>query len=80
MPFEQWVNISRLGGLPPQKPVLKAYEQRSAEVKHWLKESYPEIKDPAKREKAEIYWGDETGLRNDSQHERGYAPRGKRPQ
>lgn len=32
-----------------------------------------------KAEKAEIYWGDETGLRNDSQHERGYAPKGKTP-
>ena len=28
---------------------------------------------------AEIYWGDETGMRNDSQHERGYAPKGKTP-
>ncbi len=28
---------------------------------------------------AEIHWGDETGLRNDSQHGRSYAPRGKTP-
>ena len=28
---------------------------------------------------AEIYWGDETGLRNDCQHERGYTPKGKIP-
>jgi transposase len=33
----------------------------------------------AKIEKAEIHWGDETGLCNDSQHGRSYAPRGKTP-
>jgi len=66
-------------GFTPQKPLRKAYEQRPAEVKRWLKESYPEIKAQAKRENAEIYWGDETGLRNDCHHERGYAPKGKTP-
>ena len=30
-------------------------------------------------ENAEIFWGDETGLRNNCQHERGYAPKGKTP-
>ena len=68
-----------LWGFTPQKPLRKAYEQRPAEVKRWLKESYPEIKAQAKRENAEIYWGDETGLRNDCHHERGYAPKGKTP-
>jgi len=32
-----------------------------------------------KQEDAEIYWGDETGLRNDCKHERGYAPKDKTP-
>ena len=68
-----------LWGFTPQKPLRKAYEQRPAEVKRWLKGSYPEIKAQAKRENAEIYWGDETGLRNDCHHERGYAPKGKTP-
>ncbi len=48
-------------------------------VSQWLDETYPEIKTRAKAEKAEIYWGDETGMRNDSQRERGYAPKGKTP-
>lgn len=39
----------------------------------------PGIKLRAKRENAEIYWGDETGMRNDNQHERGDAPKGKTP-
>lgn len=30
-------------------------------------------------ENAEIYWGDETGARNDCNHSRGYAPKGITP-
>jgi len=66
-------------GMTPQKPVKKAYEQNPKAVQQWLDQDYPEIKAMAKRENAEIYWGDETGMRNDSQHERGYAPKGKTP-
>lgn len=66
-------------GFTVQKPKKKAYEQRPAEVQRWLNEEYPSIHARAKSENAEIYWGDETGLRNDSQHTRGYAPRGQTP-
>lgn len=52
-------------GMTPQKPQKRAYEQRIPEVKAWLEEEYPKIQDRAKQENAEIYWGDETGLRND---------------
>lgn len=68
-----------LWGFTPQKPLKKAYEQNPRQVSHWLDETYPEIKKKAKKENGEIYWGDETGMRNDSQHERGYAPKGKTP-
>ena len=66
-------------GMTPQKPLKKAYEQQPARVQQWLDETYPEIHAKAKEEAAEIYWGDETGLRSDCQHERGYAPKGKTP-
>tara|TARA_R110000772_G_scaffold103600_1_gene204578 strand:+ start:1171 stop:2205 length:1035 start_codon:yes stop_codon:yes gene_type:complete len=66
-------------GFTVQKPKKKAYEQRPAEVQRWLDEEYPSIHARAKAENAEIYWGDETGLRNDCQHTRGYAPRGQTP-
>ena len=33
----------------------------------------------ARSEKAEIQWGDETGLRSDDVNGRGYAPKGKTP-
>ena len=63
----------------PQKPAKRAYEQNPKAVKKWLDTEYPKIKSKAQKENAEIYWGDETGIRNDSQHERGYAPKGKTP-
>jgi transposase len=66
-------------GYTPQKPLKRAYEQRPKDVKRWLEEEYPRIAAQAKRESAEIHWGDETGLRSDDQRGRGYAPKGKTP-
>jgi transposase len=69
----------RRWGFTPQKPKRKAYEQRPAEVEKWLKEEYPQIKQRAKLEGAEIHWGDETGCTNQCNHGRSYAPKGKTP-
>ena len=66
-------------GFTPQKPLRRAYEQNPKLVKKWLEQEYPAIVAAAKKEEAEIHWGDETGLRNDSQHGRSYAPKGKTP-
>ena len=57
----------------------KAYEQNPKAVKKWLEEEYPAIAANAKKEKAEIHWGDETGLSNNCQHGRSYSPRGRTP-
>ena len=81
----KWVPIRTIGeylkrwGVAVQKPTKQAYEQRPAEVKRWLEEDYSNIHQRAKAENAEIYWGDETGLRSDSQHVRGYSPQGVTP-
>jgi transposase len=66
-------------GLTPQKPVRRAYERDEAAVKAWLKEEYPAIHARAKRESAEIHWGDEMGLRSDHQSGTSYSPKGKTP-
>lgn len=66
-------------GFTPQKPKKRAYEQNPKAVQRWLKEEYPAISKSAKEEKAEIHWGDETGVRNDCQYGRSYAPKGKTP-
>ena len=79
MPIRTVGEYLKRWGFTPQKPVKQVYEQNPKAVQRWLDEAYPAIKDKAKKENAEIYWDDETGMRNDSQHERGYAPKGKTP-
>lgn len=69
----------RKWGFTPQKPKKMAYEQCSKKVQKWLDEEYPAIQKRAKEENAEIQWGDETGVRNNCQHGRSYAPKGKTP-
>jgi len=60
-------------GFSPQKPVRRAYEQNPKEVQNWLEREYPAIRGRAKREKAEINWGDEMGLRSDHASGRSYS-------
>jgi len=79
MPIRTVGEYLKRWGFTPQKPAKRAYEQNPKAVQRWLDEDYPEIKARAKAENAEIYWGDETGMRSDSQHGRGYAPKGKTP-
>lgn len=71
-------NLKRWG-FSPQKPLKRAYEQSPKAVKSWLENDYPALKQRAKEENVEIYWGDETGVRNLDHRGRGYAPRGKTP-
>src|ERR687883_945766 len=67
-------------GFTAQKPLRRAYEQRPKDVQRWLRQDYPAVLAPAKREPAGIYLGDETGLRSDDVRGRGYAPRGRTPE
>jgi transposase len=48
-------------------------------VQKWLETEYPQIKEQAKLEKVEIYWGDEVGVQNERNYVRGFAPRGETP-
>ena len=66
-------------GFTPQKPTKRAYEQNPKLVAQWHETVYPEIQARAKQEKAEIHWGDETGIQNDAYNARGFAPKGKTP-
>ena len=66
-------------GFTPQKPIKKAYEQRPEAVQAWLEDEYPAIEARAKREGAEIHWGDETALVNTDVRGRSYAPAGQTP-
>ena len=69
----------KLWGFTPQKAIRRAYERNEKKVREWKTEEYPLLVKKAKLEKAEIHWGDETGIRSDDVNARGYAPTGKTP-
>jgi transposase len=69
----------RAWGMSPQKPMRRAYEQSDEAVRQWLDERYPEIEKRARRERAEILWADESGLRSDHTAGRTWAPVGQTP-
>ena len=66
-------------GMTPQKPLARARERQPAAIAAWLEQHYPAIAGRAKAQGAVIYWGDETGLSNQDQIGRSYAPRGRTP-
>jgi len=79
MPIRTVGEYLKRWGFTPQKPVKWAKEQSSPAVAHWLLTEYPAIAGRAKRENAEIHWGDETGLQTGANVEKGYSPKGKTP-
>lgn len=83
--FGIWLSLSSVGrylarwGFTPQKPVRRAFERDPQAIARWLKEEYPAIRSRAKRERAQIYWGDEMGLRSDHSAGTSYSRRGHTP-
>jgi len=69
----------RVWGFSPQKPMRRAFEADPEAVRRWLEEDYPLIKALARREQAEIYWGDEMGLRSDHVTGTSWGRRGQTP-
>jgi transposase len=69
----------RAWGFSPQKPMRRAYEQSDEAVRRWLEVDYPQLVKRAYRERAEILWVDESGLRSDHTAGRTWAPVGKTP-
>src|SRR5689334_12771443 len=69
----------RRWGMTPQKPLIRARQRRPAAIQAWLERDYPAIAERARAAKAVIYWGDETGLSNQDQVGRSWAPRGQTP-
>jgi transposase len=59
-----------------KKPIKRAYERKDTATKTWLEEEYPQIKKEAKKEKADIWWCDETHCQSLPTNLKGYAPIG----
>jgi transposase len=58
---------------------MRAYQQNEALVKTWMTKDFPDIKRLAKRENADIFFGDEAGVRSDDHIGTTWAPVGKTP-
>ena len=69
----------RSWGMTAQRPARRATERSEPAVQAWLRRDYPAIAARAKAEHAEIHWADETGLSNQANYGRSYAPTGETP-
>ena len=52
-------------GLSCQKPLMRAFQQDPVIVQEWVGKIYPAIKEEAKKDGAEIFFEDESGVRSD---------------
>lgn len=66
-------------GLTCQRPLFRAYQQDRSLVERWLKEEFPKIRARAKRERAEIFFEDGSGVRSDFHSGTTWAPKGQTP-
>ncbi len=86
------INLSRVSvgrllaqpGITCQKPLYRALGRGEALVQHWLGGSagspqYPKLKALARKEKAEIYFGDAADMRSDHHAGRTWGRRGETP-
>ena len=66
-------------GLSHQKPLWRAFQKDAECVEKWVKEEYPQIRALARRQKADIFFGDEAGVRSDFHSGKTWAVRGRTP-
>jgi transposase len=66
-------------GLSPQRPLYRAYQQDPEAVRRWKEEEFPAIRAQAREEGAEVYFGDESGVRTDHHSGTTWAPVGQTP-
>lgn len=70
--------LARLN-LTPQKPLQRAYQRDPEAIERWVKETYPAISKQAKRERAEVFFWDESGFRADAVHGKTWGAKGRTP-
>lgn len=83
--FDVRLSVTSVGSLlaelnlTPQKPLQRAYQRDPEAVERWQRETYPALVSRAKKDKAEIYFWDESGFRADAVQGKTWAERGKTP-
>ena len=86
--YDEWkIRLSRSSvhrllrqlGLSCQRPLRRAYEQDPARVERWKQEEFPLIRQMAKEIGAEIWFGDESGVRSDYHSGTTWGAKGQTP-
>src|SRR6266403_5386637 len=62
-----------------QRPLFRALEQDPKRVRRWLEQEYPRLRRQAREVGAEIYFGDEAGVRSDSHAGTTWGIKGQTP-
>ncbi len=76
------VSVGRLlaqMGLSCQKPLSRAFEQDATLVRRWVERDFPKLQALAKKERAVIFFSDESGVRSDFHAGTTWGIRGKTP-
>jgi transposase len=71
--------LLRQMGMSPQRPLHRAYQRDPERVAKWLNEEYPAIRALANEEGAQIFFGDEAGVRSDYHSGTTWGPKGETP-
>ena len=66
-------------GLSAQRPLWRAYQQDPEAVRRWKEEDYPKLRSRARRLGAQIFFGDEAGVRSDFHSGTTWGRRGHTP-
>jgi transposase len=69
----------RRWGLTPQKPARQAREQDPEEVREFIDQTLPAVKEQAEAEEAQLHVVDEVGVKTSDQIGTSYAPEGDTP-
>ena len=83
--FQLKLSLSSVGrllkqlGLSCQRPLYRAIEQDPERVRQWREEEYPGIRRQAQQQRAEIYFGDEAGVRSDCHAGTTWGAKGQTP-
>ena len=64
-------------GLSCQKPLSRAFEQDATLVKQWIERDFPKIRALAKKQRAVVFFADESGVRSDFHAGTTWGIRGK---